>query len=129
MTDAQESAVLELLKLNRKEQRERDSSFKELLEKTHSEIASTRGDVQALSQRLELHEKDDTHTHGILDKRLEYLEDRAEATGQHEIVQLRTELDERKATSKEWRGRAASVLITFFTTAIIGLVGYYLSTR
>lgn len=122
MTDAESTKIVQLLKLDQDERRERDV---EML----GEIRSTRELGQALSSRMDLHEKDDNHTHATMTSRIDYLEDRAEATGKHALVRVETERDELKRSAKEWRGRMYSVLITFFTTAAMALIGYYLSNR
>jgi hypothetical protein len=129
MTDNESSRVIELLTEDRKERRKRDSDFRDLLQKNHQAIQSTRDDVQALSTRVAMHEKDDTHMHDALGSRLELLEDRAEATGQHQIVQLEQQLAERDKAAGKWRDRVWSIAATFLTTATIALVAHYLATR
>lgn len=129
MTDNESSAVLDLLRDDMRQRKGRDSEFRELLGKNLSEIQSTRDDVQALSVRVELHEKDDSHTHAMLGGRLEHLEDRADATGQHELVRLQGELTKRDDTLSTWKGRVWSIFATFLTTATLALVAHYLATR
>ncbi len=122
MTDAESTKIVKLLELDQEERRERDV---EML----GEIRSTREMGVAMSSRMDLHEKDDKHTHTTITSRIDYLEDRADATGRNVLTSVETERDELKRSAKEWRGRIASVLVTFFTTAAIALVGYYLTHR
>jgi len=64
-----------------------------------------------------------------LEKRIAKLEKGAEATGAHEIVRLETALRERKAEVDRWKWWLLSIASTLITSAIVGLVVYYFSTR
>jgi uncharacterized protein Yka (UPF0111/DUF47 family) len=129
MTAADSTKVIELLREDRKQREKRDTDFREMLGQNLEAIQSTREDVQALSTRLELHQKDDDHTHSILGARLEHLEDRADATGRHDLAQLEQQLARRDESIGKWRDRVWSIVATFLTTATIALVSYYIATK
>jgi len=61
--------------------------------------------------------------------RLRKLEEESEATGQHQIVKLEAALAERRAEASKWKWWAISIASTLITSAIVGLVVHYLSTR
>jgi uncharacterized coiled-coil protein SlyX len=62
-------------------------------------------------------------------ERLKRLEDESEATGEHQIEALRCELRERKAEANRWKWWLLGIAATLITSAVTGLVVYFLTTR
>jgi hypothetical protein len=64
-----------------------------------------------------------------VEARLRKLEDGAESTGEHKIAKLEAALRERREEQAKWKWWAISIASTLITSAIVGLVVHYLSTR
>jgi hypothetical protein len=64
-----------------------------------------------------------------VEARLRKLEDGAESTGEHKIAKLEAALRERREEQAKWKWWAISITSTLITSAIVGLVVHYLSTR
>jgi hypothetical protein len=62
-----------------------------------------------------------------IDVRFAKLENSAEQTGRHDLVTLQKALDKRDAEFSRWRWWALSIVATIVTSAIIGLVVFYLN--
>ena len=86
--------------------------------------AITRTEVQA-----EEREKAHSQRFRSIDARIRKLEAGAEDTGEQRIEELQAKLAERKADAIRWKWWILSIASTLITSAIVGLVVYYLSTR
>lgn len=86
--------------------------------------AITRAEVRA-----EEREKAGDQRFRSVEARLRKIEDGAETTGAHRILELRQELRERRAETAKWKWWAISIATTLITSAIVGLVVHFFSTR
>ena len=64
-----------------------------------------------------------------LTERVIKLENAANASGEHKALVLQAQLDKRDKDMAEWKGRVWSIVATFLTTGILGLLAHYLATR
>ncbi len=75
-----------------------------------------------------------------LTERVDKLENAADASGEHKALVLQAQLDKsekdhatalekRDAHAAVWRGRVWSIVATFITTGMLGLLAHYLATR
>lgn len=65
----------------------------------------------------------------VLHERIDRLEQRAEASGEHKAIQLQAQIDKRDADAEKWRARVWSIIAVLLTSAIVGLITHWLSTR
>lgn len=92
------------------------------------ELGKLSTDYTKLSVRDEEREKALHDRFKRLEARIGKIEDKAEASGQHNIVRLESALVSRDADASRRRDRIASVVVTFLITAILALVGFYLKS-
>lgn len=64
-----------------------------------------------------------------IDARLAKLEGFADTTAQHDLVVLQKQLDARLEESSKLKWWAISIFTTFATSAVVGLIVYYLTSR
>lgn len=63
------------------------------------------------------------------DERMAKYDARAEASGQHDIVALQKKLDERRVESNKWKWWVLSIAASLMTSALVGLVVFYLTKK
>ena len=63
------------------------------------------------------------------DARLKKLETKADQSGQHDIEVLQKALEKAHAKGDVWKSRVWSILAVLITSALVGLVTHWLSTR
>lgn len=121
---------------------------------TNEDVKSVRADVRRVSEgqaelgkRFELHVQSDEHVHTSLgdanegqDKRITTLENRADASGAHDITTLEKKLDleraekalvkqEAKKEADKWKNRGWAIFAVLAVAGFTNLVQHYLATR
>ena len=118
----------------------RHSELLDLAVKTHSGVESVKEEQAKLSTSFALHVQSDDHVHEAQGARISTLEDRADASGAHNITALEKALGAEKAEKEEareahkkaaekWKGRAWAIFATLLLAGCTGLVTHWLSTR
>lgn len=65
----------------------------------------------------------------VLHARLDKLESKADASGEHKAIQLQAQIDKRDQDAALWRARVWSIVAVLLTSAIVGLITHWLATR
>lgn len=93
-----------------------------------AELGKLSADYTKLSVRDEEREKALHARFKRVEARLAKIEDKAEASGQYNIVKLEAALASRDADAIKRRDRIVSVGVTFLVTAILALITFYLKS-
>ncbi|MEE9395197.1 MAG: hypothetical protein V3W41_22120 [Planctomycetota bacterium] len=100
------------------------------------DVAGVKKDVAELSKRFDMHEKDNEHdfkahaaSTSAQDTRITTLEEAADVSGAHQLIELKTELAATKkgaaAVAERWKGRVWSIFAALLLMAVSAGAGAY----
>jgi uncharacterized membrane protein YcjF (UPF0283 family) len=93
------------------------------------ELGNISRSVIAIEVRAEEREKAARQRFKALEAQQQKIDGEVEATGEHRIEALQKAHDEAKREASKWRWWVMSIGATLFTSALVGLVVFYLTNR
>lgn len=106
-----------------------DSMHPKEKDKLVEELGSIATSIARVETRDEERAKFADQRWRAIDARIGKLEKHASETGEHKLAIVTKERDDERAELSKVKWWAVSIVTTFATSAVVGLIVYYLSTR